>query len=177
MIGKEKNLNQKKKQSLGLINLPWYFMKNIIGFDSRAKAEDQHSNTRLHPLDLICIIFLCADDFLRQELVNKMSLCQYAIPFILPAPEKEFEDQKSTVLHGALRGITRTFNHNEKIETCTMVDLKAPLVSCVSFGKEIGWKSKLLNKMLSAQQDTFWQQELKGGNLEQTISQGMVELA
>ena len=37
----------------------------------------------IHPLDLIYIIFLCADDFLRQELADKMFRCQYAVPFIL----------------------------------------------------------------------------------------------
>ena len=172
-----KKSQPRKKQSLGLTDLPWYFMKNIIGFDTRGKGDEEQQDKNIHPLDLMYVIFLCADDFLRQELVEKMSLCQYAIPFMLPTPDREFEDQKSTVLHWALKGITRAFYRDHKIETSTMVDLKVPLVSCVSFGKEIGWKSKLLNRMLSPQQDTFWQQELKGGNFEQTISEGMVELA
>ena len=173
--GEEESQSQKK--SLGLIDLPWYFMKNIIGFDSRAKAEEEHSDKEMHPLDLIYIIFLCADDFLRQELIDKMSLCQYAIPLILPAPDRPLEDQKNIMLPLALKGITRTFSRDQKIETCTMMHLEAPLVSCISFGEEIWWKSKLLNKMLSPQQETFWQQELKGGNCEQKISQGMVEMA
>ena len=73
--GEEESQSQ-KKQSLGLIDLPWYFMKNIIGFDSRAKTEEEHPDKEMHPLDLIYIIFLCADDFLRQELVDKIERSQ-----------------------------------------------------------------------------------------------------
>ena len=94
-----------------LVDYPWYFLKHVIGLDSdtrenchkmyttnddddcRDSSESEDDSIGdIHPLDLIYIVFLCADDFLRQELVDKMSKCQYAIPFILPAAEEESQD-------------------------------------------------------------------------------------
>ena len=57
------------------------------------------------------------------------------------------------------------------------MDMEAPLVTCFSVVEEPSWKSRLLNKMLSPQQETFWHQGLKGGHCKQKISQGIVEVA
>ena len=51
------------------------------------------------------------------------------------------------------------------------------MVTFMNLGEETSWKSRLLNKMLSSQQETFWHQELRGGNRKQSISRGMVEVA
>ena len=64
-----------------------------------------------------------------------------------------------------------------RVVNSTLVDLEAPLVTCVSLGEETSWKSKLLNKMLSPQQETFWHQGLMGGDSKQIVSQGMAEVA
>ena len=220
------DLDDVSKKPTSLPELPWYFMKQVIGLNSDVREschlevqDDGSDDTKgmtsswfprgrslsdistfvisslagihsrmtgsgessydvidtIHPLDLIYIIFLCADDFLRQQLVDKMVMCQYAVPFILPSPETE--EQKSTILQWALRGVVRTFNEGKKIQTSSLVDLESPLVSFVSFGEEPSWKTKLLNNMLSPQQETFWHEELQGGDLQQKISTEMVEIA
>ena len=106
------------KKPTTLTELPWYFMRHIIGLDSdtrkdchvpeesdesgnESENEDEDIITKVHPLDLIYIIFLCADDFLRQELADKMaklSVCS-AIYFATTrshhkklAPKLEFEN-------------------------------------------------------------------------------------
>ena len=61
----------------------------------------------VHPLDLIYTIFLCADDFLRQELTDKMSRCQYAVPFILPPPKQD--QARSLMLHWGLKEYNEKF--------------------------------------------------------------------
>ena len=208
-----------KAKPANLKELPWYFMRHIIGLNSNIREnafvevkngvskkdtdsdddsdmdedvgsdEDNSSddedfkeiqvgndNSAIHPLDLIYAIFQCADDFLRQELADKMAKCQYAVPFILPPAQRKGED-KSLMLHWALRSMTRSFCRNNVMENSTMVEVETPLVSCLSFGDETSWKSKLLNKMLSQQQETFWHQGLKGGDCKQNVSEGMVEVA
>ena len=177
------------KKPTSLPELPWYFMKRVIGLDSCTREnchvanfldygsdneEDSEEMTlsSIHPLDLIYIIFLCADDFLRQELVDKMARCQYGVPFILPSG-----NENNLVLHWGLRSVARTFYNNNNVINKTLVDAEAPLVACMNVGEETSWKSKLLNKLLSPQQETFWHQGLKGGNCKQRISQGMVEVA
>ena len=166
------------KRPATLVEFPWYFLKHIIGLDSDTRenchkmyAHDDDDDMRdsseseddcmgdIHPLDLIYIVFLCADDFLRQELVDKMSKCQYAIPFILPAAE---ESSRDSLLYWALKGMTRSYCCNDKLVNSSLVDAKAPLVACMNIGKETSLKTKLINKMLSPQQDTFWYQGLPG---------------
>ena len=181
------------KEPASLPELPWYFMKRVIGLDSETRenchlvhfhgneSDDDDSDhdeektfSAVHPLDLIYTMFLCADDFLRQELADKMTKCQYAVPFILPSVESPGDN---LVLHWGLKSMARTFYNNNSLVNKALVDAEAPLVTCLNIGKETSWKSKLLNKMLSPQQETFWHQGLKGGNCEQRVSQGMVEVA
>ena len=168
-------------------------MKRVIGLDSETRenchlvpflendSEDDYSDdeevqsiSAVHPLDLIYTIFLCADDFLRQELADKMAKCQYAVPFILPSVESSGE---YLLLHWGLKSMARTFYRNNTLVNKALVDAEAPLVACLNIGQETSWKSRLLNKMLSPQQETFWHQGLKGGNCEQRISKGMAEVA
>ena len=141
------------------------------------KIEEEPRGKTIHPFDLISAIFLCADDFLRQELADKMLQCQYAVPFILPSMNIIPGNESTLILHWGLSSIRRDYSSHGKIENKALVNMEAPLISCVSIGRETSWKSKLLNKMLSPQQETFWHQGLKGGDYKQKISQGMVEVA
>ena len=77
--------------------------------NTNSQRESENVINSVHPLDLIYVIFLCADDFLRQELSDKMSKCQYAIPFILPTPEEKGDQSKNTILSWGLRTISRTY--------------------------------------------------------------------
>ena len=181
-----------------LLELPWYFMRHIIGLDSDTRENchvpnlldtdtddddasddggDGNISVTIHPLDLIYIIFLCADDFLRQELSEKMTRCQYAVPFIIPDGTEGENRPGNLILHWGLKSMTRNFYSNNNVVNKTLVDVEAPLISCVTIGEETSWKPKLLNKMLSPQQETFWHQGLKGGDYKQRISQRMVEVA
>ena len=58
-----------------------------------------------------------------------------------------------------------------------MVNVEAPIISCLSLREETSWKSRILNKMLTPQQESFWHSVLIGGDQKQWISQGMVETA
>ena len=180
------NENAKPKT---LPELPWYFMKHIIALDSETREnchvprnendnsdDDDETMTNIHPLDLVYSIFLCADDFLRQELADKMVKCQYAVPFILPPEEKNIKS-KNLILHWALRSINRTFCNNENVVNQTLINVETPVVVFMHTGTETTWKGKIMNKLLSPQQATFWHKGLKGGDCSQLSSGGMVEVA
>ena len=132
---------------------------------------------KMHPLDLIYIIFLCADDFLRQELADRMVKCQYAIPFILPPAGHLTSPQKSLFLIWALQTISRVFKKHGTAKHSTLVKEDTPLITSLSLGEESSWTSRLLNEMLSSHQETFWNQTLPGGDCRQRVSEGMVEVA
>ena len=240
-----------------LSELPWYFMKQIIGLNSNVREEcakilgsekrpvkqtdskqgsplaksekkikytlkddweedwssEEESNLgeedfdiarEVHPLDVVTAVFLCADDFLRQELADKMAKCQYAVPFILPLPHQNSEGKM--ILHWGLKSISRIFRakdsdivagqerSNEILQNQEgyaqketvqkgksvhkiLIDVEGPLVSFISLGKETTWKLKLLNKMLSPHQETFWHRSLAGGHCQQKLSEGLAEVA
>ena len=134
-------------------------------------------DNKIHPLDLIYVIFLCADDFLRQELVDKMAKCQYAIPCILPPAEHSTSPEKSVLFIWALQTISRVFKKHGIAKHATLAKEETPLITSLSLGEETSWQSRFLNKMLSPQQETFWNQTLQGGDCEQRVSEGMVEVA
>ena len=104
-----------------------------------------------------------------------MSAYQYAIPFLLPPPQED-NSYKSVLLHYALRSLTKTFSYGSKIVNKPLLDVEAPIVVCISMGHESSWKSRLINKMPSPQQETFWHQGLRGGDCKQIISEGLVEI-
>ena len=247
-----KDVRQKPKD---LSELPWYFMKQIIGLNCNVREEgakildsdnelvtetdiktdctvtkleknvatedDWDENwdhkeesitgqqddikSTVHPLDIVTAVFLCADDFLRQELADKMAKCQYAVPFMLPLPQKK-EGESKMLLHWGLKSISRIFWAQDNLTVAdqkedgtkpgsrgrhsgkemmperksvhkTLIDVEGPLVSCISLGKETSWKLKLLNKMLSPFQETFWHESLSGGNCQQILSEGLAEVA
>ena len=155
-----------------------------IDTDSKSDSDSSYyedplyyAENKMHPLDLIYIIFLCADDFLRQELADKVAKCQYAIPFILPPAEHQPYPEKSLLLIWALQTISRVFKEDGTAKHSTLISEETPLITSISLGEETSWKSKLLNEMLSPHQKTFWNQALKGGDCRQRVSEGMVEVA
>ena len=156
------------KKPTSLPELPWYFIRHVIGLDSETREEccittaqqynnkdsdtdsdsdddDQGIINGVHPLDLEKIIMMCADDFLRQELMDKMIRCQYAVPFIVPTSH-----DLNLILLWALESVMRSFYHNGQDATKPLVDIKTPLVTFMNVGEETSWKSRLLNKMLSS---------------------------
>ena len=202
VIAISENVFENDSQKLeSLEDLPWYFIRHIMGLDSdthktchirtsqNVTDDDSDSDADsenddltatdsvkdVHPLDLRKAIMMCTDDFLKQELVDKMLKCQYAVPAIIPMGPNS--SPHYLLQNWALRAGMRSFFPCGKEETEYLANVKAPLVTFMSLGKETHWKSKLLNKMLSPQQETFWHEELKGGGRKQTISQGMVEVA
>ena len=160
------------KKPTTLPELPWYFIRHVVGLDSDTrencclttipKNNDNDSGSEsddddngiiscIHPLDLEKIIMMCADDFLRQELMDKMIRCQYAVPFIVPTLHDS--NSENLILLWALESVMRSFYHEDQDTTKPLVDIKTPLVSFINLGEETSWKSRLLNKMLSSQQE------------------------
>ena len=120
--------------------------------------EEQTTENGIHPLDLIYTVFMCADDFLRQELADKMSKCQYAVPFILPSPSENRDESQNQILRWSLQTICKTYCEGNKPEssvTKTMVNVQCPLVSCLHLGDTVPGKSKILNEMLGRNLNNF----------------------
>ena len=132
----------------------------------------------VHPVDVILAILHCSDNFLRQVLLAKLSVCQMAIPLLLPDTIKG----TLTLLLWALRSVKKTWtipNKNGKVATrkSSIVDYEGPVISFLKCGELQTSKSELLNNIIGQENIFFhWNLE-KYQNCRKIISQGVVELS
>ncbi|XP_042201481.1 caspase recruitment domain-containing protein 6 [Callorhinchus milii] len=115
-------------------------------FDLQEQADDTWCN----PLDVITAVFLCADSFLQQEMMFKMSMCQFALPLLLPDCSRE----GSTLLLWAMRSIVKkwrpqSLEASKGFKEETMATMNLPVISFIRLGNNSTSKSKVLNEVLS----------------------------
>ncbi|XP_064859686.1 up-regulator of cell proliferation-like [Oncorhynchus nerka] len=144
------------------------------------KSDSDNSDV-INPLDLITALFLCSDGFLQQEMVQKMSMCQFAVPLLLP----NCDTKQSTLMLWALRDIVKKFRLSTQTDTKAFVEERIVLsdihmVSFVRLGEIRVSKSQILNKLLSNPQqyhDTFVHHDMECGDIPHRISDGLVEIS
>ncbi|CDQ97290.1 unnamed protein product [Oncorhynchus mykiss] len=139
------------------------------GTDLDNLDTDSDTSDVINPLDLITALFLCSDGFLQQEMVQKMSMCQFAVPLLLPNCDTE----QITLMLWALRDIVKKFRPSTQTSTKAFVEERIvlsdiPMVSFVRLGEIRVSKSQILNKLLSNPQqyhDTFVHHDMECGDV------------
>lgn len=153
---------------------------NARSVKSACNVETDKRNG-INPLDLTTALFLCSDSFLQQDIVLRMSLCQFAVPLLVP----NSETREITMMLWSLRGIVQSFRpsmHVIRKLNCEerIVDSDIPLVSFVRLGSTVFSKSLMLNKLLSNTEphhDTFFHRDMVCGEVPRRISGGLVEIS
>ncbi|XP_044870497.1 interferon-induced very large GTPase 1-like [Mauremys mutica] len=193
-------------QMLG--DLPWHFLRKLMAlngtarntslghraYDDEGSSEEAQTAGRdvfsfndtdiresLHPLDVLCAVLLCSDSFLQQEILSKMSMCQFALPLLLPA----LDTPKCTLMLWAMRDIVRKWRPHSLVESRgfreeSLVLIEMPTISFVRLGSCSFSKSKLLNDVLSHSQqhhDFFIHRDMESGNVPREIADGLVEIS
>ncbi|XP_038854996.1 interferon-induced very large GTPase 1-like [Salvelinus namaycush] len=167
-------------------SLPGAFLKKLMMANVNARSvtlksdtdeSDSENSYVINPLDLITALFLCSDGFLQQEMVQKMSMCQFAVPLLLPNCDTE----QSTLMLWALRDIVRKFRPSSQVDTKSFIEERIvlsdiPMVSFVRLGDSDLSKSNMLNKLLS-NPDTFVHRDMDCGDVPRKISDGLVEIS
>ncbi|XP_063791235.1 up-regulator of cell proliferation-like [Pseudophryne corroboree] len=184
-------------------HVPWYFLQNLMALNGRARNTqlDQSINTKtnglqdedmdfmdimdtsnsIHPLDVLCVLLHCSDSFMQQEIVTKMSMCQFSLPLLLP----DSNGSECTFMLWAMRDIVKRWRPQSlaDIKGCReddLVNIPMPVFSFVRLGKCNLSKSRILNYMLSPPQqhhDFFVHQNMEGANILREVSDGLVEIA
>ncbi|XP_063070447.1 interferon-induced very large GTPase 1-like [Engraulis encrasicolus] len=183
----------------GLQQLPWSFLKKLImsnvnarnnqytheqtisGFTEDEEDDDEGDSNAINPLDLITALFHCADPFLQQEMVSKMSLCQFAVPVLLP----NCDTQQSTLLLWAMRDLVKNYKPLSSSDEVAfvegrIVEMEIPMVSFVRAGESSLSKSQTLNDLLSNPSQSnkpFIHRNLECGDVRRKISDGLVEVS
>ena len=128
----------------------------------------------IHPIDSFLALFHCCDNFLQQDILSRLSICQLAIPFLLPDPISG----NVTFLLWAMRSIIREWKPTTGVTTeSRIVDHGGPMISFLRMGKAQDFKSKsrMLN-MVIGEHDYFYHWNCEGGSFERQFVDGLVEL-
>ncbi|XP_059384439.1 interferon-induced very large GTPase 1-like [Carassius carassius] len=144
----------------------------------RKKDRKQDYNHDIHPMDVQMAVFQCADGFLKQMMVTKLSQCQYALPLLVPDP---FTQQIEFPLW-TFRQINKSWkmkNSNNEIISQTQPVYKAetPMVSFFRFGSVSSSKSQLMNSLINEKHNTFFHRNCSGSSRTRLLMDGVVEIA
>ncbi|XP_042329732.1 up-regulator of cell proliferation-like [Sceloporus undulatus] len=193
-----------------LEDLPWHFLRKVLalnvtarntsleqgttdgeclrGVENEKSIEDSiliipeiDTKQSMNPVDVLCALLLCSNTFLLQEIFSKMSLCQFALPLLLPA----LEAPKGTLMLWAMRDIVKKWRPHSLAGSRgfreeNLVLISMPVISFVRLGSSTCSKSKLLNDFLSPSEqyhDFFIHRDMEGGNIPREIADGLVEIA
>ncbi|XP_060900810.1 up-regulator of cell proliferation-like isoform X1 [Labrus mixtus] len=183
-------------------DIPWCFLRKLFKINAKCrnctqlsnKDDEEEENTdvfdfntaedsadnKVNLLDLIVALFLCSDSFLQQEMVLKMSMCQFSVPLVLP----HGNNNQCTLMVWALRDIVKEWRPHELSSSKgfvedNIVQTELPFFSFVRLKNCSLSKSQCLNHILSLDQynnNMFIHRDMKGGDHERKISNGLVEV-
>ncbi|XP_073492152.1 interferon-induced very large GTPase 1-like isoform X1 [Aquarana catesbeiana] len=180
---------------------PWYFLRKLMSLNVNARrthieesesdlnieflnpsseSTDQEHSGDLHPLDVLCILLHCSDSFLQQEIVTKLSMCQFAVPLLLPA----CSGSECTYMLWALRDIVKkwrphSLEDRNNFSEDNVVNIQMPVFSFVRLEDCRLSKSAILNQILTPPQqyhNFFIHRDMEGGNVKKKLSNGLVEM-
>ena len=181
-----------RQETLGTVHttdqlavLPYLVLQKMMMCDQRCrsclyKPTGDSTNdsgielSSLHPVDCMLIILHSCDDILRHELFSKLSLCQLAIPFLLPSPT----DNSVTFLLWAMRSLVKSWKRNRTGgKEHRIVDYQGPIVSFLKIGNSPSSKSEILNAVIGGWSQYFFnRRECEGGDCERYFVDGLVEM-
>ncbi|KAL0198946.1 hypothetical protein M9458_007486, partial [Cirrhinus mrigala] len=129
-------------------------------------------------MDVQMAVFHCADGFLKQLMVTKLSQCQYALPLLVLDP---FTQQIEFPLW-TFRQINKSWkmrNTNNEIISQTQPIYKAetPMVFFFRFGSVSSSKSQLMNSLINEKHNTFFHRNCPGSSKTKVLMNGVVEIA
>ncbi|XP_065136786.1 interferon-induced very large GTPase 1-like isoform X1 [Paramisgurnus dabryanus] len=132
----------------------------------------------VHPMDVHLAVFHCADRFLKQLMVTKLSQCQFALPLLVPDP---FTQQIQFPLW-TFRQINKSWKmrntDNEIISKVQPVyKAETPMVSFFRFGSVSSSKSQLINSLINEKHNTFFHRNCPGSSRTRLLMDGVVEIA
>ncbi|EHB06711.1 Interferon-induced very large GTPase 1 [Heterocephalus glaber] len=150
--------------------------------DSFTNLSTTDPRPHIHPMDLQMAIFHCADDLTRQYILTKLSICQFALPFLVPKPCSSQIDFSLW----SLNQIRRSWQQTRKLpkekknsyKNQQMCRVSASIVSFIRVGNGLSAsKSQIMNCLLSKRKhDVFFHRHCKGSSQDCLLMDGVVEI-
>ncbi|XP_060032950.1 interferon-induced very large GTPase 1-like isoform X2 [Erinaceus europaeus] len=135
----------------------------------------------IHPMDIQMAILHCADDFARQYILGKLSICQYALPLLIPNPcnsQIEFSLWSLRQVRKNWQQASKLSNEKYNYTNQQMCRVSAPVVSFIRVGNGFSAsKSQIMNCLLSKRKhDVFFHRHCKGSTRDCVLMGGVVEI-
>ncbi|KAL7379481.1 hypothetical protein ABVT39_027975 [Epinephelus coioides] len=142
---------------------------------------DQSRQTHVHPMDVQMAVYHCSDSFFKQNMITKLSQCQYALPLLVPDPvTMDIECPLWT-----FRQIRKTWRVTEIKDNSNTITMKSmpickaetPMVSFLRLGSLSLSKSQLINTLINERHSTFFHRNCPGSTKSRHLMDGVAEIA
>ncbi|XP_036171814.1 interferon-induced very large GTPase 1-like [Myotis myotis] len=144
--------------------------------------SDTNPRPHIHPMDIQMAILHCADDFARQYILSRLSICQFALPLLIPNPcssQIEFSLWSLSQIRRSWQE-ARKSPREEKInyKNKQMCHVSTPIVSFIRVGNGFSAsKSQIMNYLLSKRKhDVFFHRHCRGSTKDCLLMGGVVEI-
>ncbi|XP_052569901.1 interferon-induced very large GTPase 1-like [Peromyscus californicus insignis] len=150
--------------------------------DSPTYPSDTESQPHIHPMDIQMTIFHCADDLARQYILSKLSICQFALPLVVPNPNTsqiEFSLWSLRQIRRSWQNASKSLqNKSYSHKNQQMCCVSTPIVSFIRVGNGLSAsKSQIMNSLLSKHKhDVFFHRHCRGSNNHCLLMEGVVEI-
>uniref|UniRef100_A0A3P9D5B0 VLIG-type G domain-containing protein n=2 Tax=Maylandia zebra TaxID=106582 RepID=A0A3P9D5B0_9CICH len=144
-------------------------------------VDSQSKECHVHPMDVQMAVFHCSDSFLKQNIITKLSQCQYALPLLVPDPvTKDIECPLWT-----FRQITKTWKKTKikgdsnaiAMKTMPICKAETPMVFFFRLGSLPVSKSQLMNTVINDRHSTFFHRNCPGSTKSRLLMDGVAEIA
>ncbi|XP_053194204.1 interferon-induced very large GTPase 1-like [Scomber japonicus] len=150
-------------------------------FLSTSVDSDQPKHPHVHPMDIQMAVYHCSDSFLKQNMITKLSQCQYALPLLVPDPvSMDIECPLWT-----FRQIKKSWKKTQTRDDSNTVTMKSmpiyraetPMVSFFRLGSLSLSKSQLMNTLINERHSTFFHRNCPGSTKSRHLMDGVAEIA
>ncbi|XP_075940624.1 interferon-induced very large GTPase 1-like [Anarhichas minor] len=144
-------------------------------------SDQSNIKTDVHPMDVQMAVFHCSNSFFKQNMITKLSQCQYALPLLVPDPVTMDIDCPLWTF----RQIRKTWKITEMKDNSNIVTMKSmpickaetPMVSFLRLGSPSLSKSELMNTLINNRHKTFFDRNCPGSTKSHHLMDGVAEIA
>ncbi|XP_073688684.1 interferon-induced very large GTPase 1-like [Garra rufa] len=152
------------------------FFDDVENISPSDKGKSQ--SERIHPMDIQMTVFHCADGFLKQLMVTKLSQCQYALPLLVPHPvTRQIEFPLWTFRQISKSWKIRNTNNELISQTQPIYKAETPMLFFFRFGSVSTSKSELMNSLINERHNTFFHKNCPNSSKTRVLMDGVVEIA
>ncbi|XP_053194827.1 interferon-induced very large GTPase 1-like [Scomber japonicus] len=154
---------------------------DLDAFLSTSVDSNQPKQSHVHPMDVQMAVYHCSDSFLKQNMITKLSQCQYALPLLVPDPVTLDIECPLWTFRQIMKSwkITQTKDNSNIVTMKSMPIYRAetPMVSFFRLGSLSLSKSQLMNTLINDYHSTFFHRNCPGSTKSRHLMDGVAEIA